>query len=100
MARRLGGARAHTHTSAPTLFILPPPPGFYLSRIGIRMLIGQHLALHEPAPRENHIGARGGLRARAGGARVQGGGGAPLNLLSSLWRLPSPTPIHLTRRPD
>jgi pyruvate dehydrogenase kinase 2/3/4 len=28
---------------------------FYLSRIGIRMLIGQHIALHEP-PRENHIG--------------------------------------------
>jgi hypothetical protein len=30
--------------------------GFYLSRIGIRMLIGQHIALHEPQ-RENHIGA-------------------------------------------
>ncbi|GAB4821465.1 hypothetical protein N2152v2_008511 [Parachlorella kessleri] len=29
--------------------------GFYLSRIGIRMLIGQHIALHEPQ-RENHIG--------------------------------------------
>ncbi|KAL4439458.1 hypothetical protein ABPG77_008787 [Micractinium sp. CCAP 211/92] len=28
---------------------------FYMSRIGIRMLIGQHIALHEP-PRENHIG--------------------------------------------
>ncbi|KAI7845283.1 hypothetical protein COHA_001126 [Chlorella ohadii] len=28
---------------------------FYLSRIGIRMLIGQHIALHEP-PREQHIG--------------------------------------------
>lgn len=30
--------------------------GFYLSRIGIRILIGQHIALHEPQ-RENHIGA-------------------------------------------
>lgn len=30
--------------------------GFYLSRIGIRMLIGQHIALHEPPQRENHIG--------------------------------------------
>ena len=29
--------------------------GFYMSRIGIRMLIGQHVALHEP-PVENHIG--------------------------------------------
>ena len=29
--------------------------GFYLSRIGIRMLIGQHIALHE-RQRENHIG--------------------------------------------
>ncbi|CAG9463186.1 unnamed protein product [Pedinophyceae sp. YPF-701] len=29
--------------------------GFYLSRIGIRMLIGQHIALHEP-PRPGHIG--------------------------------------------
>lgn len=29
--------------------------GFYLSRIGIRMLIGQHIALHEPQ-KENHIG--------------------------------------------
>ena len=29
--------------------------GFYLSRIGIRILIGQHIALHEPQ-RENHIG--------------------------------------------
>ena len=29
--------------------------GFYMSRIGIRMLIGQHVALHEP-PREDHIG--------------------------------------------
>lgn len=28
---------------------------FYLSRIGIRMLIGQHIALHEPQ-KENHIG--------------------------------------------
>ncbi|KFM27250.1 [Pyruvate dehydrogenase (acetyl-transferring)] kinase, mitochondrial [Auxenochlorella protothecoides] len=28
---------------------------FYLSRIGIRMLIGQHVALHEPQ-KENHIG--------------------------------------------
>ena len=31
--------------------------GFYLSRIGIRILIGQHIALHEPQ-KENHIGAR------------------------------------------
>jgi pyruvate dehydrogenase kinase 2/3/4 len=29
--------------------------GFYLSRIGIRILIGQHIALHEPQ-KENHIG--------------------------------------------
>jgi hypothetical protein len=29
--------------------------GFYLSRIGIRILIGQHIALHEP-PRQDHIG--------------------------------------------
>uniref|UniRef100_A0A7S0WY09 Protein-serine/threonine kinase n=1 Tax=Chlamydomonas leiostraca TaxID=1034604 RepID=A0A7S0WY09_9CHLO len=29
--------------------------GFYLSRIGIRILIGQHIALHEP-PKSNHIG--------------------------------------------
>ena len=29
--------------------------GFYLSRIGIRILIGQHIALHEP-PREGFIG--------------------------------------------
>lgn len=29
--------------------------GFYLSRIGIRMLIGQHIALKEPQ-KENHIG--------------------------------------------
>ena len=31
--------------------------GFYLSRIGIRILIGQHIALHEPQ-KENHIGAQ------------------------------------------
>lgn len=29
--------------------------GFYLSRIGIRILIGQHIALHEK-PRQDHIG--------------------------------------------
>ena len=29
--------------------------GFYLSRIGIRILIGQHIALHEP-PRPDYIG--------------------------------------------
>lgn len=29
--------------------------GFYLSRIGIRMLAGQHIALHEP-PKAAHIG--------------------------------------------
>jgi Mitochondrial branched-chain alpha-ketoacid dehydrogenase kinase len=29
--------------------------GFYLSRIGIRMLIGQHIELHKPQ-REDHIG--------------------------------------------
>jgi pyruvate dehydrogenase kinase 2/3/4 len=29
--------------------------GFYLSRIGIRILVGQHIALHEP-PKANHIG--------------------------------------------
>ena len=30
--------------------------GFYMSRIGIRMLIGQHVALHEENPRADHIG--------------------------------------------
>lgn len=30
--------------------------GFYLSRIGIRILIGQHISLHDP-PREDYIGA-------------------------------------------
>ena len=30
--------------------------GFYMSRIGIRMLIGQHVALHETNPRPDHIG--------------------------------------------
>ena len=30
--------------------------GFYMSRIGIRMLIGQHVALHEATPRADHIG--------------------------------------------
>lgn len=29
--------------------------GFYLSRIGIRILIGQHIALHEPQ-KQDHIG--------------------------------------------
>ncbi len=29
--------------------------GFYMSRIGIRILIGQHIALHEP-PKPAHIG--------------------------------------------
>lgn len=29
--------------------------GFYMSRIGIRILIGQHISLHEP-PKPNHIG--------------------------------------------
>ncbi|KAJ9537131.1 hypothetical protein OSB04_029864, partial [Centaurea solstitialis] len=29
---------------------------FYMSRIGIRMLIGQHLALHEPNPQPDRIG--------------------------------------------
>ena len=29
---------------------------FYMSRIGIRMLIGQHIELHRP-PRENYIGS-------------------------------------------
>ncbi len=29
--------------------------GFYLSRIGIRILIGQHIALHEPE-KDNYIG--------------------------------------------
>lgn len=32
--------------------------GFYLSRIGIRILIGQHIALHEPE-KENYIGRAG-----------------------------------------
>ena len=30
--------------------------GFYMSRIGIRILIGQHIALHEPQQKD-HIGA-------------------------------------------
>lgn len=30
--------------------------GFYLSRIGIRILIGQQIALHEPQ-REDYVGA-------------------------------------------
>ncbi len=30
--------------------------GFYMSRIGIRMLIGQHVALHDPTPQKDHIG--------------------------------------------
>jgi pyruvate dehydrogenase kinase 2/3/4 len=30
--------------------------GFYLSRIGIRILIGQHVSLHEE-PKEGYIGA-------------------------------------------
>lgn len=30
--------------------------GFYLSRIGIRILIGQHIALHDDK-KEDHIGA-------------------------------------------
>lgn len=29
--------------------------GFYLSRIGVRILLGQHISLHEP-PKTNHIG--------------------------------------------
>ena len=29
--------------------------GFYMSRLGIRMLIGQHVALHEPS-QESYIG--------------------------------------------
>ena len=29
--------------------------GFYMSRIGIRILIGQHIALHEPQQKD-HIG--------------------------------------------
>jgi pyruvate dehydrogenase kinase 2/3/4 len=31
--------------------------GFYMSRIGIRMLIGQHIALHEP-PVGGWVGGR------------------------------------------
>ena len=31
--------------------------GFYMSRIGIRILIGQHIALHEP-PKDRQIGRR------------------------------------------
>ena len=34
--------------------------GFYLSRIGIRILIGQHIALHEPE-KENYIGTYHGM---------------------------------------
>lgn len=30
--------------------------GFYMSRIGIRMLIGQHVALHDPNPQPGYIG--------------------------------------------
>ncbi|XP_043724910.1 pyruvate dehydrogenase (acetyl-transferring) kinase, mitochondrial-like isoform X2 [Telopea speciosissima] len=29
---------------------------FYMSRIGIRMLIGQHVALHDPNPQPNRVG--------------------------------------------
>ena len=29
--------------------------GFYMSRIGMRMLIGQHVALHEP-PKKDYVG--------------------------------------------
>nr|GFB44694.1 pyruvate dehydrogenase (acetyl-transferring) kinase, mitochondrial [Tanacetum cinerariifolium] len=29
---------------------------FYMSRIGIRMLIGQHVAMHEPNPLPDQIG--------------------------------------------
>ena len=29
--------------------------GFYMSRVGIRMLVGQHVTLHEP-PQPHHIG--------------------------------------------
>ncbi len=36
-------------------FIFQFLDGFYLSRIGIRILIGQHIALHEP-PRPGYIG--------------------------------------------
>ena len=48
--------------------------GFYLSRIGIRILIGQHIALHDP-PREDHIGPRRAIeplviRQSASGARL------------------------------
>ena len=43
--------------------------GFYLSRIGIRILIGQHIALHEPQ-KENHIGAHRPCLLVAGAAFV------------------------------
>ena len=39
--------------------------GFYLSRIGIRILIGQHIALHDP-PKEDHIGAEPCLQTSPG----------------------------------
>ncbi|RKP08443.1 pyruvate dehydrogenase kinase [Thamnocephalis sphaerospora] len=32
---------------------------FYLSRIGIRMLIGQHIALHQPPPDKDYVGIIG-----------------------------------------
>lgn len=36
--------------------------GFYMSRIGIRILIGQHIALHEPQQKD-HIGEYPSLKA-------------------------------------
>lgn len=52
--------RIEDHSLALSLSELPEVhsflDGFYLSRIGIRILIGQHISLHAP-PREGYIGA-------------------------------------------
>lgn len=63
---------AHPLLSCPLLAVHNFLDAFYLSRIGIRMLIGQYLELREP-PKPDHIG----LVCLVGGA---GGGGGSLLL--------------------
>ena len=73
--------------------------GFYMSRIGIRMLIGQHIALHEPPVRA--WGGRGGVAGGGGGARGRcrlGPGrrvGSPLHLTTH----PTTHPLCCCRPP-
>uniref|UniRef100_A0A7S0V6I7 Protein-serine/threonine kinase n=1 Tax=Polytomella parva TaxID=51329 RepID=A0A7S0V6I7_9CHLO len=59
MARGVSELREDLENRSNSLHDLPDVhqflDGFYLSRIGIRILIGQHISLHEP-PKENHIG--------------------------------------------